>query len=148
MRFQKSFRVRFGHSDPARIAYYPRFFEWFHDGFEDMFEHLFQRSYAEIIQTGGIGFPTVLVLSEFKKPAAFGDLVTLSIFLSRLSPRSGTFEYRLHRETMLLAAASIKVVPTRLSDNTSVTWPDALYLGFQAYVEKDTEQPTGNRLHA
>ena len=30
MRYSRPMRVRFGHADPAKIVYHPRFFEWFH----------------------------------------------------------------------------------------------------------------------
>ena len=41
MRYSRPMRVRFGHADPAKIVYYPRFFEWFHDAMESMFEDVF-----------------------------------------------------------------------------------------------------------
>src|SRR5262249_54425760 len=109
MRHKKQMRVRFGHSDPARIVYYPRFFEWFHDIFESMFEDVFKIHYAAVLNERRVGFPAVQVACEFLKPATFGELVDIEVFLSRLSERSATFEYRVRRDGVLLVTASVKV---------------------------------------
>ena len=68
MRFSKDFRVRFGHTAPARIAYYPRYFEWFHDAMEDFFESAFGMSYADVLDTHAVGYPAVQVACEWRGP--------------------------------------------------------------------------------
>ena len=94
-----------GHiSDPAGIMYYPRFFEWFHDAFEGLFEAVLNTPYAEILGERRVGFPAVQVATEFRRPARFGELVWIEVFLSRLGDHSGTFEYRVRRDGVLLRA--------------------------------------------
>lgn len=139
-------RVRFGHSDPARIVYYPRFFEWFHDIFESMFEDVFGLHYAAVLGERRVGFPAVQVACEFRKPATFGQLVDLEVFLSRLSDRSATFEYRVRRDGELLVSASVKVAAMDLDRQVSTSIPDDIRAAFAPYVEEDTERPRTEKI--
>jgi 4-hydroxybenzoyl-CoA thioesterase len=146
MRHKKQMRVRFGHSDPARIVYYPRFFEWFHDIFESMFEEVFKLHYAAVLNERRVGFPAVQVACEFLKPATFGELVDIEVFLSRLSERSATFEYRVRRSGELLVTASVKVAAMDLDKHVSAKIPEDIRQAFQPYVESDTELPATDRI--
>jgi 4-hydroxybenzoyl-CoA thioesterase len=146
MRHKKQMRVRFGHTDPARIVYYPRFFEWFHDIFESMFEDVFKMHYAAVLNDRRVGFPAVQVACEFLKPATFGELVDLEVFLSRLGERSATFEYRVRRGGDLLVTASVKVAAMDLDKRVSAKIPEDIRAAFQPYVEADTELPATERI--
>jgi 4-hydroxybenzoyl-CoA thioesterase len=146
MRLTKIIRVRFGHADPARIVYYPRFFEWFHDTFETWFDEVLRINYADVLNGRRVGFPTVQVATEFRRPARFGELLDVEVFLSRLTERSGTFEYRVRRDGLLLATASIKVVAMNLDDHTSTSIPEDIRAAFEPYVEQDDERPDSDRL--
>ena len=151
MRFEKPLRVRFGHADPARIAYYPRFFEWFHDAFEDFFEVVSGQPYAELIASSGAGFPAVQVLTEFRRPARFGELLKLECFASRLGERSGVFEYRLRDGSgVLRAAASIKVAVLAIDSGGPRPWPPELRAALEPYLEdgEDPERHDPGRLRA
>jgi 4-hydroxybenzoyl-CoA thioesterase len=139
-------RVRFGHTDPARIVYYPRFFEWFHDIFESMFEDVFKMHYAAVLNERRVGFPAVQVACEFLKPATFGELVDLEVFLSRLGEKSATFEYRVRREGVLLVTASVKVAAMDLDQHVSARIPEDIRAAFAPYVEADEERPATERI--
>ncbi len=140
--------MRFAHVDGAGITFYPRFFEWFHDAFEDFFEAVFGVPYAEILATQRIGFPAVQVATEFRSPARFGEMVKIEVFVSRLTPRSATFEYRVWREGTQLAAASIKVVGMCMDSHKPQPFPQNIHEGLCAYVEADQEGPQTDRLRA
>lgn len=146
MRYRQPMRVRFGHTDPARIVYYPRFFEWFHDAFEAMFEHVLGMPYAEVLDTTGVGFPAVQTACEFVRPARFGELVELEVFLSRLGKRSATFEYRVRRDGELVATASVKIAAMDLVRHASTVLPDVVLQRFAPYVEEDDERPNTSRI--
>ncbi|MCK6549363.1 acyl-CoA thioesterase [Myxococcota bacterium] len=146
MRHTKKMRVRFGHSDPARIVYYPRFFEWFHDIFESMFEEVFGMHYASILNERRVGFPAVQVACEFHKPATFGELVDLEVFLSRVSDKSATFEYRVRRDGQLLVSASVKVAAMDLERHQSTSIPADIKAAFAPYIEEDSERPRTEKI--
>jgi 4-hydroxybenzoyl-CoA thioesterase len=140
-------RIKFGHCDPAQIAYYPRYFEWFHDAFEAMFEPITGTHYAKLIQTHGIGYPAVQVACDYRAPARWGEQVDLEIFLSRLSERSATFEYRVRRDETLLATASVKIASMDLKTQRSAPIPASVFQALQPYVESgDAELPDTSRI--
>jgi 4-hydroxybenzoyl-CoA thioesterase len=146
MRYRRTMRVRFGHTDPAKIVYYPRFFEWFHDTMESMFEDLCGVSYAEILRTTGVGFPAVQVACEFLRPVSFGERVEIEVFFSRLSEKSATIEYRVRRDGVLLTTASVKIAGMDLSGRGSTPFPELVKKAFAPYVEIDQEQPNTSRI--
>ena len=148
MRHTFAMRVRFGHADPAGIIYYPRFFEWFHDLFESMFEAVIAEPYAHVLNHRRVGFPAVQVQCEFKKPARFGDLVDVQVFLSRLSDRSATFEYRVMRQGELLVTASVKVAAMDLDRQVSTQIPEDIRSAFLPYVEEPTDHPRAERIRS
>jgi 4-hydroxybenzoyl-CoA thioesterase len=135
MRHQTWLRVRFGHADPAGIAYYPRYFEWFHDGFEDFVQGALGAPYAEVLARWGVGFPAVQSACEWRAPTRFGERLSLEVFLSRLTPRSATVEYRLSREGLLCATASVKVVGMDMQAHAPRPFPDEVQAALAPYVE-------------
>lgn len=139
-------RVRFGHADPAGIVYYPRFFEWFHDVYEDMFEAVVGVPYAELLEKSRVGYPAVQVACEFLSPARFGELVAVEVFLSRLSERSATFEYRVKREGKLLATASVKVAGMDMDRHGPTKLPDDVRAAFLPYVEESKDHPATEKI--
>lgn len=75
-------QVRFGHVDPAGIAYFPRIFDYIHEAFEELWEVHVGARYYQLIQERRLGFPLVHSEVEFKSPLRFGDrpLVRVSCF--------------------------------------------------------------------
>ena len=146
MRDVQRMRVRFGHTDPARIVYYPRFFEWFHDAMEVTFENVVGRSYQEVLDTYGVGYPAVQVACEFRRPARFGEMVEIEVFLSRLAERSMTFEFRVRRKGELVATASVKVAGIAMDGSGPAPLPEPVRSAFAPYVEEDAERPDTARL--
>ncbi len=141
VRFSYPLRIRFGDVDPAQIAFYPRFFEWFHESFEAMFEEVFGETYAQILERKGVGYPTVQLACEYLQPVRFGQLVNIEVFLSRMSPRSATFEYRVRSENTLHASASIKVAAMNMKSQKPEPWDQEILEKFANYIELDQEKP-------
>ncbi|HTF90405.1 MAG TPA: thioesterase family protein [Planctomycetota bacterium] len=71
--FSTQIRVRFGHVDPAGIAYYPRIFEYLHAVTEELWEQHVGVRYDQLIMVQKIGFPLVHSEVDFKAPLRFGD---------------------------------------------------------------------------
>ena len=138
----------FGHTDPAGIVYYPRFFEWFHDAMEATFDAVCDRPYATLLSEEDVGYPAVQVACEYLAPVRFGEIVEIEVFLSRLSRRSATFEYRVRSGTgELRATASIKIATMRISEHRSAEMPKSVADAFAPYVETDdTEAPDTSRI--
>ncbi|MEE2900845.1 MAG: thioesterase family protein [Myxococcota bacterium] len=140
MRHVAQKRVKFGHCDPAKITYYPRYFEWFHDAFEEMFEPITGMHYAKLIETYGVGYPAVQVACDYRAPSRWGDLVDIEIFVSRLREKSATFEYRVRKAGQLLASASVKIATMDIKTHKSAPMPKAVFEALQPYLETDDEE--------
>jgi 4-hydroxybenzoyl-CoA thioesterase len=73
-----SVQVRWGDADPAGIAFYPRFFEWYDIATEALFASL-GLVWAEAFPRYGIvGVPIVEAGSRFVAPVRYGDTVSIT----------------------------------------------------------------------
>ena len=88
--------VRFGQVDYAGIMFYPRFFENFHTVFEDMFSERLGVPYDSILRDRRIGFPTVRIETDFRKPFRFGEPMRLALDVLKLGRSSITFRWMTH----------------------------------------------------
>jgi 4-hydroxybenzoyl-CoA thioesterase len=71
-------QVRWGDADPAGIAFYPRFFEWYDIGTEALFASIGLVWADTFPRYGVVGVPIVETGSRFVAPVRYGDLVTVS----------------------------------------------------------------------
>jgi 4-hydroxybenzoyl-CoA thioesterase len=86
--------VRFSQVDYAGIMFYPRFFENFHTVFEDMFSAKLGVPYMSILKDRRIGFPTVRIETDFRRPFRFGEPMRLVLDVVKSGRSSITFRYR------------------------------------------------------
>jgi 4-hydroxybenzoyl-CoA thioesterase len=97
MSHQISLPVRFGDCDPAGFVYYPVLFHYFHLGLEEFFAARCGSSYAALMSEQRLGFPTVFIETEFRRPLIYGDEFELETWVSQMGDSSATFEYRIRR---------------------------------------------------
>ena len=95
--FVQRYKVRFGEIDHAGVMYYPAFFDRMHRAFEDFWEEALGRTYQEVLDIDGVGFPVVDIHSRFVAPFRLGDVMRVEISALRLGNRSITFKYRLFK---------------------------------------------------
>lgn len=84
--------VRFGACDPVGIAYFPRYFDWFHQAMESWFDQALGLPYAELLKTRG--FPAVHAECDYQRPCAFGERVTVELRVGALGRSSLRLDYR------------------------------------------------------
>lgn len=97
MVYRTKIKVRFGDIDHAGILYYPRFFHYFHIAFEEFFEECVGVSYDRVLDEDRIGFPTVGLQTEFRKPMAYGDILEVAMEARKLGNSSATFLFTVYR---------------------------------------------------
>ena len=71
--FETVIQVRFGHVDPAGIAYFPRIYDYVHDVFEELWERHVGERYYRILCDDRMGFQLVHSEVDFAHPLRFGD---------------------------------------------------------------------------
>lgn len=92
--FVTSQRIRFGHIDPAGIAYFPRIFNFIHEAFEDLWSEFMCIPYNRLMEQDRISFPTVHVEADFKHGLRFGERPVVEITCSHIGHSSVSFRYR------------------------------------------------------
>src|SRR6185369_6259774 len=138
MPYKTRLTVRFGDVDKAGIVYFPRIFHYMHIAQEDFFAEYVGVPYPQLIESEGIGFPTVSDATDFVGVIRYGDVVEITVFISRLGDSSATFEFRLHRQAtgeLLVRAAQVKVA-VDLATWQKIPIPDRLRQSFAACREQ------------
>ena len=92
--YETTLTVRFGQVDYAGIMFYPRFFDNFHAVFEDMFGERLGVPYMSILKDRRIGFPTVHIETDFRRPFRFGEPMRLVLDVQHIGRSSIGFRYR------------------------------------------------------
>ena len=92
--FEARFPVRFGLCDPAKIIYFPNYFDFFHGAMEDFFRDRLGTQYHVLLNKDRISFPTVHLEVDFASPVAYGDEVRIGSIdlIFRLFTLSGSTE--------------------------------------------------------
>lgn len=94
MAFSCAIPVRFGDIDHAGIAYYPTLLHYCHVAFEEFFEKGLGVPYPRVFGRDRVGFPTVHLEADFRKPLSFGDRLSMEVTVARLGRGSVVFRYR------------------------------------------------------
>jgi YbgC/YbaW family acyl-CoA thioester hydrolase len=86
-------RVRWSEADPAGIAFYPRFFEWFDMATEALFESLEMPWPVLFPRYRVVGVPIVDVGARFASPVRYGDTVTVRASVSEVREKTFRVEH-------------------------------------------------------
>ena len=84
--------IRFTHTDPAGIVFFPRFFEMIQAAVEDWFTHGLGVEFAKFVEDG-FGMPTAHTECDFLKPCFLGDFLDIAVTLERIGRTSVTLAF-------------------------------------------------------
>jgi acyl-CoA thioesterase FadM len=87
--------VRWSESDPAGIAFYPRFFEWYDMGCAALFESLGMPWPVLFPQYRIVGVPIVECGSRFTSPVRYGDRVNVRATVVWVKEKTFRMEYEI-----------------------------------------------------
>lgn len=133
--FQTIKVVRFGHVDPAGIAYFPRIYDFVHEVFEELWEvHVGQR-YDRLILGRRLGFPLVHSEVDFLDPLHFGDRLAVRVACSRLGRSSLGLRYRFVRDDTLCVDARMTTVCVDMDGLKPVPIPAEFRPSFEQILE-------------
>lgn len=86
--------VRFADVDHARVVYFPRMLNIVHVAMEEFFARAMGRSYAVVLLEDRVGFPTVHLDCNFRRPLRFGDVARFAVDVLELGNSKVVFRYR------------------------------------------------------
>ena len=136
MAFRTSVEVRFGDVDHAGIVFYPKFFIFFHEAFEQFFNDN-EIPYHRLIDQRHVGFPTVHIDCDYKKPLRYGDALDLEVTVARIGNRSATFRYvgYRHRDGLHAVTAEITTACVDMRTMTAIEIPEDLRHLFERFAQ-------------
>lgn len=124
MSFVFSAPVRFGHCDPAGIAYFPRLFELVDEAIEDWTAAAVGISRAEMHGPMRLGLPTVDLKAGFTAPCRLGEMLDIDVEATAV----GTTSIDLCASASVAGARRFTVrlrqVLMNLDTARPVPWPD------------------------
>lgn len=91
-------KVRFGHTDGARIAYTVRFFDYALEAIEGWFEEVLTVGWLPLNTVHGIGTPFVHVDMDIASPLTAGDTAVLTVLVREAGRSSLRFAVTASRE--------------------------------------------------
>lgn len=98
---EAQFRVLYGDTDAMGQAYYGNYLKWFEYGRSEWFR-LCGTTYREL-EAGGVFLPVVEAHCDYRKPAFYDDILTVSTGFRFSGHARLRFDYEIHRTGDLLA---------------------------------------------
>ncbi len=99
MPFRFELPVRFGDCDFARIVYYPRSLHFCHVTMEEFFRQEVGVPYHVALQEEDVGYPTVRIEAEYRRPIPLGESLLMELAVERLGTRSVDLVYTARRKS-------------------------------------------------
>ena len=133
--FETSIQVRFGHVDPAGIAYYPRLFDYIHDAFEELWEEHVGQRYYHLLLERRIGFPLVASKVNFHHPLRFGDRPKVQVSTVSIGRSSLCLRFLFQLQDQVCLDAEMTTACVDLETMQSIPIEPALRERFEALRE-------------
>jgi 4-hydroxybenzoyl-CoA thioesterase len=116
-------KIMFKDCDPARIVFYPRYFEMLNDTVECFFDEVLGCPFEALHK--GHAVPTAQIRTVFTAPSRLGDWLDFTLTCTRLGRSSLdlAFAARCGDEVRLTATSTLVHVGP---DGRSVPWPEEL----------------------
>jgi len=124
MTFAVQTALRFGHCDPAGIAYYPRYFEIVDAAVEDWTEMALGVSRAAMHRDMALGTPAVELHASFAAISRHGDLLDVAIAVGEVGRTSLTLDVTVTSGGELRFEVTLKIVLMDLTTMKAKPWPD------------------------
>ena len=118
--------VRFQHTDPAGIVFYPRYFEMINQIIEDWFAEVLKLDFQALHGQHGCGVPTVHIACDFKRPSRLGDSLRFALRLAALGNISFTLELSATCRGEERLGATVVLAYVALEDLVPLPIPDDL----------------------
>ena len=133
--FSVDMPIRFSHSDPAGIVYYPNYFDMFNAVIEDWFAGALRVDYADQILKSRLGFPTVHAECDFFVPSRMGERLTFTLLVRAIGRSSTRLEIVGHVGAQERLRARLVVVVISLDTGRAIPIPEDLRARFSTYQQ-------------
>ncbi len=122
--FETTIQVRFAHTDPAGIIFYPRYYEMLNQTIEEWQEHGIGTSIATLVLEKHMGIPTAHIDADFVAVSRLGEILTFALEVEKLGRSSCTVRVTCSCKGEVRVRFRQVLVLTSLETHRPVTWPD------------------------
>lgn len=131
--------IRFSHTDPAGIVYFPVYFDMFNGVVEDWFTHALGLNYAQMILERRLGLPIVHAECDFLVPSRMGETLTMGVIVERIGRSS--LQIRINGEIgdQIRLSGRLTVVTTSLDSFGPVPIPTDIRNAMESYAVRCEE---------
>jgi 4-hydroxybenzoyl-CoA thioesterase len=127
-------QIRFSHTDPAGIVYFPNYFDFCNGVIEDWYTQRLGVDYAKLIFQTRRGTPIVHASCDFFAPSRMGDSLDFTLMLDRFGRSSIEMSIYGHAGGTLRLQARIVTVYMDLETGKSDAIPETLRARFEQYA--------------
>lgn len=135
--FRARVPIRFSHTDPAGIVYFPNYFDMFNALVEDWVNMALGLDYAELILAHRRGLPVVHAECDFLRPSRMGETLTLGVVVERLGRTSIAIriigEHEGGEEPEARLVGRLVLVSMSLDTHRAIPVPDDLRAAIETY---------------
>ena len=119
-------KIRFGHTDPAGIVYYPHYFDMFNGVVEDFFDDCVGASFQAMRSDFGVVTPLRNIEADFIAPCRIGDKLDLALTLMRVGRTSLRIVIDGSVDGSPRLSAKLAIVFVSAKDGCAVAPPDPI----------------------
>lgn len=136
--FESEIRVRFAHTDPAGILFYPRYFEMVNQVMEDWFEQALGYSFRTMTTEQKMGIPAVHVEADFRSPSELGDRIRFTLVVEELGRSSCRVRIIGAVDGVERLTARLTVAFASMAERKARSWPTEIKRRIEDFVEDET----------
>ncbi|MBI1244142.1 MAG: acyl-CoA thioesterase [Alphaproteobacteria bacterium] len=126
-------QIRFSHTDPAGIVYFPNYFDFCNGVMEDWYTRALGIDYARLIFVERHATPIVHAECDFFAPSKMGDRLSLTLILRKVGRTSIDISIHGHAKGVLRLEAKIVTVYMNLDTQKPEDVPAGMRARFDVY---------------
>jgi 4-hydroxybenzoyl-CoA thioesterase len=128
--------IRFSHTDPAGIVYFPNYFDMCNAVIEDWLGDEIGLDYPTLVLRQRLGTPIVHAECDFFVPSRWGDKLKMTLLVERAGNSSLTYRIVGHARGAVRLAARIVVALIDIETGKPMPLPEAMRRKIEAYRAK------------
>jgi 4-hydroxybenzoyl-CoA thioesterase len=125
--------IRFSHTDPAGIVYFPNYFDMCNGVIEDWLVEEIGIDYPTLVVRERIGTPIVHAECDFFVPSRWGDRLAMTLLVERVGRSSLTYRILGHARGAVRLAARIVVALIDVESGKPLPLPARMREKIEAY---------------
>jgi len=132
--FKKQIKVRFAHTDPAGIMFYPRYFGLINDLIEDWFGEALGFDFKHLHLDEKRAVPTAHIEADFTRPSRMHDMLEFSLFVHTLGTSSCTLRITAQCGGEDRLKATLVIVHMDMKTGKPLPWPADMRSAMTAWL--------------